>query len=166
MHDGSQLTSGLVGLAVLALIVFRTLRTQTVRVWALIATPVLLLGVACMAVAATPPKSAVGVLVIAIGVIAGAALGYARGIHSNVRLGPRPGTLVVQGNLVLVGILVAAVAVRFIVRAALGTRGPLSLALSDALLLFAAASVAVARGILFFTWRRLSGAERAPARES
>jgi len=161
MHGQAQLYTGLATLVVLALIVRRTLSTQTVRVWALIVTPLLLLILACLAVAATPPASPLGVFVIGAGAIAGAALGYARGVHSKVTLGPRPGTLVVQGNAVLVAILIAAVVVRFIVRASVGSRGPLSLALSDAFLVFGTGSVAVARGMLFFAWRRLAGTVRA-----
>ncbi len=156
MHGQSQLYSALATLVVLALIVRRTLGTQTVRVWALVAVPVLVLVVAAMVLAATPPKDPLGFCVIVLGIVAGAALGYARGRHSKVTLGPRPGTLVVQGNVVLVAILVAAFAVRFVVRATLGAGGTLGLALSDALIVFATASVAVARGMLFFAWRRLT----------
>jgi hypothetical protein len=152
VHGQSQLYSALATLVVLALIVRRTLGTQTVRVWALVAVPVLVLVVAAMVLAATPPKDPLGFCVIVLGIVAGAALGYARGRHSKVTLGPRPGTLVVQGNVVLVAILVAAFAVRFVVRAG----GTLGLALSDALIVFATASVAVARGMLFFAWRRLT----------
>jgi hypothetical protein len=152
--------AGLATLVVLALIVRRTLTTQTVRVWALVATPLLLFVIACLVVAATPPRTLTGMVVIVVGALAGAALGYVRGRHSEVKLGPRPGTLTVQGNVVLVAILVAAFALRFIVRLTLGTHGPLSLALSDAFVVFAVASVAVARGMLFVRWRRLTGANR------
>jgi hypothetical protein len=156
VHGQAQLYPAVITLVVLALIVRRTLRTQTVRVWALVAVPALISVVAATVVAATPPKSALGVLIIAGGALAGALLGYVRGRHTSVTLGPRPGTLVVQGNVVLVAILVAAFAVRFVVRLTLGTTGPLSLVLSDAFVVFAAASVAVARGMLFFAWRRMS----------
>ncbi len=166
MHGQAQLYSALVTLVVLALIVRRTLGTQTVRVWALIAVPVLVLVVAGMVLAATPPKSALGVFIIVCGAIPGAALGYARGRHSKVSLGPRPGTLVVQGNVVLVAILVAAFAVRFVVRVTLGTGGTLGLALSDALVVFATASVAVARGMLYLAWRKLTPVRAEIARVS
>ncbi len=146
MHAQAQLYPALITLVVLALIVRRTLRTQTVRVWALIAVPALLL--------------------IAAGALAGAGLGYARGRHSTVTRGPSPGTLVVQGSPLLATILVAAFGLRFIARMTLGTTGPLGLALSDAFVVFAAASVAVARGMLFFAWRRLSAMGTGIARVS
>lgn len=166
MHGQAQLYSALATLVVLALIVRRTLRTQTVRVWALVAVPALLFVVACLVVGATPPRTAPGIIVIVIGALAGAAVGYARGRHSKVTLGPRPGTLVVQGNVALVAILVAAFALRFVVRQTLGPNGPLSLALSDAFVVFATVSVAVARGMLYFAWRRLVDVKRGIARVS
>lgn len=166
MHAQAQLYSGLATLVVLALIVRRTLRTQTVRIWTLVAVPILLLIVACTVVAATPPTSVRGIVVIAIGALAGAGLGYTRGLHSKVTLGPKPRTLVVQGNVALVVILIAAFALRFVVRTTVGSSGPLSLAFSDAFVVFAAVSVAVARGMLFFTWRRLAGTDRSSARAS
>jgi len=149
-----QLITGLIALAIVALVVRRTLRTQTVRVWALVAVPLLLIAVAVSVVVATPPTSPAGALVIAAGALAGAALGYARGVHSTVKLGARPGTLTVEGNVLLVVILVASFGLRFSVRAFAAGGSP-GLALSDAFVVFAAASVAVARAMLFFTWRRL-----------
>jgi hypothetical protein len=149
-----QLITGLITLALVALVIRRTLRTQTVRVWALVAVPLLLIAVAVSVVAATPPTSPAGAAVIAAGALAGAALGYARGLHSTVKLGARPGTLIVQGNVLLAVILVAAFGLRFGVRAFASGGGP-GLALSDAFVVFAAASVAVARAMLFFAWRRL-----------
>jgi hypothetical protein len=160
MHSQSQLYTGVAALVAAAFVVRRTLRPQTVRVWGLIAAPVLLFIVACAIVVHAPPTSAIGVGIIATGAIGGAALGYARALHSRVTLGPRPGTLVVAGNGILVAILLAAFAARLLIRAASGNAGSLSLALSDAFLIFGVTSVGVARGMLFFTWRRLTGAQR------
>lgn len=158
-HGGAQLFNGLITLVILVLIVRRTLTTQTVRVWALIAVPLIVLAAAASFVVATPPSSAMGDLALVIGALAGAALGYARGIHTKAALGPRPGTLVVQGNVVLVAILVAAFAARFVLRTVTAAHGPLSVALSDAFLVFAAFSVAVARGMLVIAWRQLTRAK-------
>jgi hypothetical protein len=160
MHDQAGLYSGLATLVVLGLIVRRTLTTQTVRVWALVVVPVIVLVAAARLVAVTPPTDLTGYGLLALGALAGAALGYARGMHTKAQLGPRPGTLVVQGSVVLVVILVAAFALRFAMRALVGTQGPLGVALSDGLLVFAAVSVAVARGMLLFAWRRLDRANR------
>jgi hypothetical protein len=162
VRDPQQLYAGLAALVAAGLIVRRTLRPQTIRVYALIAAPVLLFIVACLIVAATPPASPLGVFLLAAGALAGVALGYVRAVHSQVDLGPKPGTIVVAGNGVLVAILLGAFAVRMFGRAMFGNHGALSLAITDAFLLFALASVAVARGMLFFTWRRLTAADRAP----
>ena len=90
--------------------------------------------------------------------LAGAALGYARGIHSKVELGSKPGTLTVQGNVLLVVILVVAFIVRYAVRTYVGAAGPTGILVSDTFIVFAAASVAVARAMLFVSWRRLLAA--------
>ena len=157
-----QIVTGLITLAVLGLIVRRTLQTQTVRVWALVAVPLVLVVVAVGAVVAVPPASAAAAATIAAGAVTGAAIGYARGIHSTVKLGPRPGTLVIQGNVFLVIILVAAFAGRLLVRTFVGNTG-MGTALADTFIVLAAVSVAVARGMLYFTWRRLVAAGRAVA---
>jgi hypothetical protein len=130
-------------------------------VWTLVVIPLFILSAAAVFVSATPPTSTIGYLTLAVGAVAGAGLGYVRGIHTRATLGPRPATLVVQGNIVLVVILVAAFAARFVVRVAVGAHGPLGTALSDAFLVFAAVSVAVARGMLLVKWRQLDGARRA-----
>ena len=157
-----QVVTGLITLAVLGLIARRTLRTQTVRVWALVAVPLVLVIIAIGTVVALPPVSLAAAATLALSALAGAALGYARGKHSTVRLGPRPGTLVVQGNVFLVVILVAAFAGRLLVRTVAG-QTELGMALSDAFIVLAAVSVSVARGMLYVAWRRLVAARRAAA---
>ncbi|GAC1583727.1 MAG: hypothetical protein NVS3B28_03680 [Candidatus Velthaea sp.] len=162
MSAQTQTYGLLVALFVLALIIRRTLTTQTVRVWALVVVPLLIAFVALTVISATPPSSVLGVAAIVLAAIAGAALGYARGIHSKVELGPKPGTLIVQGNVLLVLILVAAFAVRYAVRSYVGAAGPAGILVSDAFIVFAAASVGVARAMLFFTWRRLVAGPSSP----
>ena len=156
MHGSSQVTNGIVALVGAAVIVFRTLRPQTMRVWALVVVPLVLLVFAAVTVAATPPASMFAAVIIAGGALCGVGLGYARGIHSRVVLGPRPGTLTVSGNALLVAILLGALGVRLFARAQIGTSGPLTLAFSDAVLVFAVLSVGVARAMLFLRWRRLT----------
>lgn len=158
MDDPSQIGAGVAALLGAAYVVRRTLRPQTVRSWALIAAPVLLLLVVIFMLVASPPTSPLGAAIVAGGSLAGAALGYARARHSHVVLGPKPGTLVVRGNGVLVAILLAAFAVRIFVHAYFGTHGALSTALTDAVFLFALFSVGVARGMLYVIWRRLNAA--------
>jgi len=154
MTQQSQTYGLLIGLFALALIVRRTLTTQTVRVWALLAVPIFIVVVGISVIAVTPPTSALDVGILIIATLAGVGLGYARGIHSRVELGPRPGTIIVQGNVLLVIILVVAFVVRYAVRGYVGG-GHTGIVVSDAFILFAAASVGVARAMLFVTYRRL-----------
>jgi hypothetical protein len=149
----AELTSFLITLVVLFFLVRRMLGRQTVRVWALIAYPIVILVFASIIVAATKVTTFT-IIASIIGAALGAALGYARGVHSTVELGPRPGTIVVQGNVLLAVIFVGAFILRFAVRQFLGTQTT-SFALTDAFLFFAAASVGVARAMMYFTWRRL-----------
>ncbi len=163
MEPNSQIINGLTTLAVAGVIAFRTLRTQTVRVWALVAMPIIIFVGAIGYVASKPPTTALGDAIVVGGLLAGLALGYARGIHSRLKLGPRPGTVVVQGNLLLVAILIGAFALRFAVRSFVGA-GSLSLAVSDAFIILVAVSIGVARLMLFVKWRRLVAAGPAEAR--
>ncbi len=160
-HAQSQLYTGIGVLVAAVFLVRRTLRPQTVRIWALIVIPVILFGFAVLVLWHSPPPSPLGFAILVAGAVLGAGLGYARAFHSKVSLGAAPGTLVVEGNGVLVAILLGAFAARTIVRALAGASGGgLSLAISDAFLIFAVASVAVGRGMLFFIWRRLTVSNR------
>jgi len=158
-----QLLTGIAALVAAVFLVRRTIRPQTIRVYALVAAPVLLFIVACLVIATTPPLTVLGFAVVAGGVLAGAVFGFLRARHSRVELGPQPGTIVVAGNGILVAVLLAAFAVRTIARTAFGTHGPLGLAVTDAFLLFAVASVGVSRGMLYVHWRKLSRTGRSTA---
>jgi hypothetical protein len=162
MHDQQtqQLVPVLVALVAAGFIVRRTLRPRTMRVYALVAAPVLLTLLGCAVVAAAPPTTPLSAAIMVGGVVLGAPLGYLRARHSQLQLGPEPGTIIVAGNGVLVAIILVAFSARLIVRAALGSHGAVGIAISDAVLLFAVSSVVVARGLLFLRWRRLSSAGR------
>jgi hypothetical protein len=121
----------------------------------------LLALVACTVVGAAPPTTPLSIAILAGGVVLGAAMGYVRARHSQLQLGPKPGTVVVSGSGVLVAIILVAFAARMLVRVVVGNHGAIGVAISDAVLLFAIASVVVARGLLFLRWRRLSDAGRA-----
>jgi hypothetical protein len=154
MYDPNGHSYGLIGaVIVLALIVRRTLTRQTIHVWSLIVFPLLLAVVAIGSIAATPVTvTAIGASIV--GALAGGGFGYLRGRHSRVEIGPRPGTIVVQGNIVLALVLVAAFAIRYAVMLS-GMHGPTRFAFSDAFIAFAAMSLIGARAMLFFAWRRL-----------
>jgi len=162
VHDQQtqQLVPILVALLAAGFLVRRALRPRTMPVYALVAAPVLLALLGCVVVAAAPPRTPLSAAIMVAGLALGAPLGYLRARHSQLQLGPERGTIVVSGNGVLVAIILVAFSARLIVRATLGSHGAVGIAISDAVLLFAVASVVVARGLLFLRWRRLSGAER------
>jgi hypothetical protein len=161
-HQSQQLLPTiLVTLLALVFVVRRTLTTQTMRVWALALIPALIIVLAIFSTAAQQftrfarPFTFVDIIILVLSAAAGCVLGYFRGLHSEVKLGPRPGTIVVKGSLVLVIILVAAFAVRFLVRYIFSSDEQLGIVVSDAAIIFAAGSVAVGRGMLFVAYRRL-----------
>jgi hypothetical protein len=161
-HQSQQtLSTILFTLIALVFVVRRTLTTQTMRVWALALIPALIIVLAIFATTAQQftqsarPFNAVDIIILCLSALAGAVLGYFRGLHSEVKLGPRPGTIVVRGSVVLVIILVAAFAVRFLVRYIFSHDAQLGIVVSDAAIIFAAASVAVGRGMLYVAYRRL-----------
>jgi hypothetical protein len=149
-----QLVTAAVTLLAVVLIVRRTLVTQTMRVWALFAVPVIILVLMCFVISQTP-MTGTAVLAIVIGAIAGGILGYLRGVHSDVKLGPRPGTLVVKGSVVLVAIILGAFAIRFGLRMYFASDPLTVAAVGDGVLAFAVGSVIVARTMLYLTYRRL-----------
>ncbi len=150
-----QLATGVAFLIAAIFIVRRNARPQVVRIWALILIPIVMLAVGALFVIAAPPVSARGIAIVLAGAVLGAGLGYLRAFHSNVSLGIKPGTLLVEGNGVIIALLLGAYALRTIIRAVIGEGSGLGLAISDAVLAFGVASVCVARGMLFFIWRRL-----------
>jgi len=153
-HSTQTTSTLLITVVALFFILRRTLTTQTMRVWALALIPALVVVLAIFVISVTPVSMG-GVIAIVIGALLGVVVGYFRGIHSVVKLGPRPGTIVVKGSVVLAIILVAAFAVRFGVRYVFGHDPQMGNAVSDAVIVFAAFSVAVGRGMLFFAYRRL-----------
>lgn len=155
-----------VGAVAVALLLRRTLGTQRVHVPMLIVLPVLLVVVAVFFVFSTqslaqrvaPQGSSLALIAIAIGAVGGSALGYVRGRHSHVQLGPTPNTILVKGSALVIIVLLGALLLRFAIRAALPTDPAMALAVGDGTLVFAVFSVAVSRAMLFFAWRRLVAA--------
>jgi hypothetical protein len=155
-----------VGVVAVALFLRRTIGTQRVQVPMLLIVPVLLVLLAVFYVFSTsalaarmaPVGSSLALVAIGIGAVAGSALGYLRGRHSHVQLGPKPNTILVKGSALLVVVLIGAFLLRFAIRAVLPTDPAMAIAVGDGTLVFAVFSVAVARAMLFFAWRRLVAA--------
>jgi hypothetical protein len=146
-------------LAVVALLVLRNSRPQKMtvsRFWILPAIVVFLTIFVIVSTAAVEPGVLLaGGIASVIGIALGIPLGLARGHHSKVRLGDRPGTLYVDPSLVVTLIWLGAFAVRYAVRSFLPNAGSIALGATDGLLLFAVTSVIVARIVIFRKYEAL-----------
>ncbi len=160
MPHQPSLISVVTVLAALAIVVFRNARPRTISVARLWIVPAILVILSAFVVWASVAGPSVAtwqsILACAIGVVAGIPLGYARGYHSDVRLGDRPRTMVLHPSLVVMLIWLAAFAVRFGLRAFLPGAGATALALSDGFLLFAVSSVVTANVVIFRKYEALA----------
>src|SRR5271154_1124006 len=113
-HSFSQLLPTIgIGIVAIALLLRRTIGTQRVHVPMLIVVPVLTIALAgfvvfspqALAPGVAPQLSSLTLLSVAIGAVAGTVLGYLRGRHSHVQLGPTPYTILVKGSALIVVIL-------------------------------------------------------------
>ena len=144
---------------VLALVIYRNSRPRKMRVIQLWIFPLLLaivtVFVAGAGMAAYPSQWWQFALAAAAGIAAGIPLGLARGHHSDVGLGERPGTVVIHPSTVVMFIWLAAFAVRYGMRFFMPQAGPSELALTDGLLLFAGSSIVVANLAIFRKYEAL-----------
>ncbi len=147
-------------LLVLALVIYRTSRPQTMtagRFWLWPGIVVVLTAwLMWVTLAAPVPGVAVAAgIASAIGLVLGVPLGIARGHHSQVRLGTRPGTFVIDPSIVVMLIWVGAFIARFAVRMYLPNAGSVALGATDGLIVFAIASVITSRIVIFRKYQAL-----------
>ena len=151
----------LIPLAVAALVVLRNLRPQKMTVSRFWIFPILMVAlsgfVLWTSVVASPHAPWLGVVAGVIGVALGIPFGIARGHHSRIRLADH-GTFYVDPSIIVMLIWLAAFAVRYAIRAFLPEAGSLTLAVSDGALLFAIASLVVARLMIFRKYEALLAA--------
>ena len=145
--------SGLLVLGVVAAVVFRNMRPQKMTVSRFWIQPLILVVMTALVLWAgeqlTPPPIGLVVLSIAIGIAAGIPLGIARGHHSKVRPGEKPGTLYVDPSPIVMAIWLIAFALKYAVRFLLPQAGPGAAAATDGFIVFAVTSVLVARVVIF-----------------
>jgi len=152
-HD-ALLTEAVIYFFVIALVLRRTLTTQTMRVANLPIFAVVIVVVLGVFISRLPASS-YSAIAIAIGVVLGVGLGYLRGRHSVVTAGPRPGTVFVKGSPLLAAIIVVALLARLGARFLFPEGSVVGNALIGGLLAFAALSVGVARMMLYVAARRV-----------
>ena len=157
-----QLLPVLIPLVVIGIVFLRARKPQRVRLEALWIAPLITIGMIGMGLAFTPhrgPFTPVDLLVFAVAVAAGAAVGWLRA--KAVRLTVDPATHAVTSAVSPVGlaIVVAVFAVRFGLRSATGAEaGATGLdpaVIADAFLLLAAGLVVAQRVEIFLRARRL-----------
>lgn len=149
-------------LIVLALFIFRNTRPRRMSIAQLWIMPAILVALTAFIVWATvvqePQLLGLSLIAGIVGIVAGVPLGYARGHHSDVRLGERPGTIVLHPSVIVMVVWLVAFALRYAIKYFLPNAGPQALALSNGFLLFAAASIITANVMIFRKYEQLRAA--------
>jgi len=160
MPQHQTLLTYLVIVAAMALVVFRNLRPQTLKISRLWLMPIILLllvGVSFWATTLQTPPGALWIFAAAvvIGVGLGIPFGILRGRHSRVRAGKQPGTIVVEQSTITLILFLVAFAGRYLIRFFLPSAGPGVIAASDGFMAFAMTSIIASRYILYTRFRTL-----------
>jgi hypothetical protein len=143
----------------------RNLRSRRIRAETLWVVPVILLAIAGLAVAQTPPHDAAGVAILAVGALGGAAAGWYRGKSTHIALDPATGVLTGRGSVVGLMLILVLLMARYAIRAWAASHpdtGGIAVAVADAAFLFGFATLIVARLEMWLRCRRLM-AGAAPA---
>lgn len=142
-----------------ALVIFRNMRPQKLRLGRIWVVPVLLLLVTMLSIWGSqqiaPAPIWMTVLALVAGTALGALLGLARGQHSRLRLSEKPGTVIIDPSMTVLLIWLAAFAVKFGMRALMPHADALSSAGSDAFIALAVASVIASRWVIYKKARAL-----------
>ena len=154
------LTTYVVIVAILALVIFRNLRPQTLtmsRLWLMPAVLLLLVGISFWATAVQAPVGALWIFGVAIliGLALGVPFGIVRGRHSKVRAGKKQGTIVVEQSAITLILFLVAFGARYAIRLFVPSAGPAAIALADGFLAFAIASVIASRYILYTRFKTI-----------
>ena len=151
----------LIILAILALVIFRNVRPQTMSISRIWLTPIILLvlvGVSFWATAIELPPGTLWLpaLAVAIGLAIGIPFGILRGRHSKMRAGKKPRTIVVEPSAITLILFFVAFGARYAIRLFVPTAGPIAIAPADGFIAFAIASVIASRWILYTRFKALS----------
>jgi ABC-type proline/glycine betaine transport system permease subunit len=154
MPQQQHLLTYLIIIVALALVIFRNLRPQKLkisRLWLMPAVLLVLVGVSFWATALQLPPGAlwISALAVLIGLAAGIPFGIVRGRHSKLRAGNQPGTIIVEQSAITLILFLVAFGARYLIRFFVPTAGPGTVALTDGFLAFAIASVIAARYVLY-----------------
>ena len=156
----------LVMAAAIILMIRRNMRANRIQVGTLWVMPVILLLIAALTVAQSPPHDALGIAIVAAGTIGGAAAGWYRGKLTHITLDEETGVLTGKasaiGLILILGLMVA----RYAIRAWAQThpdKSGVAVAIADAVFLFGFATLIVARLEMWLRCRKLMAARTAVA---
>ena len=143
----------------------RNLGSRRIRAGTLWVFPVLLLAIAAVSVAQSPPHNAVGVAILTVGALGGAVAGWYRGKLTHITLDAETGVLTGKGSaiglMIILGLLVARYAIRTWAQTHPDHAG-IAVAIADAAFLFGFATLIVSRLEIWLRCRKLM-ADAAPA---
>jgi hypothetical protein len=151
----------LIAVLVLAMVVRRSLRHQTIKVDRMWVIPALLVVAAVMTLSQNPPTDPAIIAGLVVAALIGAGVGWQRGRLTRISLDPETGVLTSKASPAAVILIVAIFALRFGLRFYLQehpTKGTGAVAATDALLLFGVGMIAVARIEMWIRCRRLMAA--------
>ncbi|HUO21308.1 MAG TPA: hypothetical protein VMU59_02190 [Caulobacteraceae bacterium] len=164
----SHLISYAVMLVALVLVIRRNMRGRRLRVEALWIMPAVMIALTAFVIAAEPEPAAATVAGLVLSALVGAAVGWQRGRFTRIELDPATHSFTsrasVAGMIFIAVLFLARLGLRAYVAAT--ARNPaVTMAVSDALLLFAVGLVSVQRLEMWLRCRRML-AERLAARQS
>lgn len=144
--------------AALILMIRRNLRANRIRVQTLWLFPVVLLLIAILSIAQSPPHDATGMAILAVGVIGGVAAGWWRGKLTRITLDSESGVLTGKGSVVGLMLILALFIARYAVRTWAQThpdRSGVAVAIADAAMAMGFVTLIVARLEMWIRCRKL-----------
>ena len=152
----AQLLPLVIVVVVLTIRMIRPTRISVTRMWI---TPIVLCGLAAVAVYANQQAEPAPFWAIALGIVAGLAtgspFGVLRGVHTDVRAADRPGVMYLGSSWITAAIFIGAFALRYAARELMPHSGILAGIIGDALLAFAIAFIATSYAVIFRKYESL-----------
>jgi hypothetical protein len=142
----------------LVFVIRRTLRSRTIRAETLWVIPALLVAIAAVTIAQSPPRDLAGIAVLVLATLAGAGVGWQRGRLTRITLDAETGALTGQGSIWGLLLILLLLAARYGVITWAHTHpdhGGWAVVAADAALLFGYATLIVARLEMFVRCRKL-----------
>jgi hypothetical protein len=147
--------------AALILMIRRNLRANRIRVQTLWIFPVVLLLIAGLSIGQSPPRDALGIAILAAGVVAGAVAGWYRGKFTHITLDAETGMLTGKGSVIGLVLILALFIARYAVKSWTQTHpdhSGIAVAIADAAMAMGFVTLIVARLEMWLRCRKLMAA--------